>query len=88
MRNRWFKLILLVLVTLPLVGCNSCRNDWEHFKSTTVGLRRTVTLYGADGTTIKQWTTTSVVEDNGGTVQFIDNNGKVVTVSGTMTVEE
>lgn len=73
-----------------LTGCNGCRNDWKHFQSATVSIKRDVTLYSHDGSIIREWKgITSKVEDQGGTLYFIDNNEKSVTIGGgTMIVEE
>ena len=80
---------LLAIVSLPLLtGCNGCANDIKHFQSKTIGMNRTVTLYSADGTKIKEWKTSSVVEDQGGTLYFIDKGGRSVYIGGTLTVEE
>lgn len=86
MKKTLIGLCLIGLTLLP--GCNGCRNDFKHFTSDTFGINRTVTLYDGNGVVIKEYHTTSKVEDQGGTLYFIDNHGKAVYISGTITVEE
>lgn len=81
-------LIAMSIITIMTTGCNGCRNNWKHFKSNTVGIGRTVTLYNANGGVIKSWEIDSKVEDKGGTCQFLNNKGKSATISGTFIIEE
>lgn len=69
-------------------GCSEFRNTMKHVESSFTGLSRKITLYAVDGKVIREWETTSKVEDQGGTVYFLDKNGKAITVSGTFVVEE
>lgn len=86
MRMKW---AVLLLCCVPFVsGCNGCRNEWKHSMSENFGLKRTVTLYNGNGEKLKSWTTTSQLEYNGSTVWFIDDDEKVVSVSGTIIIEE
>ena len=52
------------------------------------GLHRRITLYGPDGTKLKEWETTAKVEDQGGSCWFLNADGKAVTVSGNFVIEE
>lgn len=82
-----FLYLFLCLLLFSISGCASCRNDIKHMKSSWVGLDRHIILYDANGKVIREWTTTSKVEDKGGTVWFLVE-GKAYTVSGTFVVEE
>jgi hypothetical protein len=78
-----------ILLTAPFIaGCAGCRNDMKHAWSGVAGLDRTITLYAADGSVIREWKTRAKVEDRGGTVWFLDANNNAVTVSGTFVVQE
>ena len=81
-------LIAMSIIAIMTTGCNGCSNYWKHVKSNTLGIERSVTLYNDNGGTIKAWTTSSKVEDKGGTCYFINKDGKVVTISGTFIIEE
>jgi len=79
----------LLCLFLPFVtGCAGCRNELQHLKSDMVGLNRTITLYAADGSVIKTWTTTAKVEDRGGSCYFLDTRGKSVIVAGNFVIQE
>jgi uncharacterized lipoprotein YehR (DUF1307 family) len=71
-----------------LTGCGEWHNFTKHLHSSVTGLNRRITLYDANGHTIKEWVTQAKVEDNGGTCYFLDANDKAVTVSGTFIVQE
>lgn len=73
---------------LFLNGCKGCQNQVSYFKSGIFGLNRVVTLYGVDGHVIKTWSGNFNVEDQGGTIRFLDERGKAITISGTFTIEE
>lgn len=81
-------LTALLLVQLTFSGCAECQNFGKHVHSTFTGLNRTITLYDANGHTIKEWHTQAKVEDKGGTCYFLDANGKAVTISGTFIIQE
>ena len=83
------KSLTLLLSMLPFtVGCAGCQNNWKHMQSGAFGLNRTITLYGADGASIREWKTKAKVEDRGGTCWFLDAEGNAVTISGTFVIEE
>jgi len=85
------RLILLTAAAacLLVVGCTERqRQDISHFKSDLIGLKRTVTLYSADGKPIKEWKGRFKVEVSGGAARFLDDNGKAVIISGTFVIEE
>lgn len=86
MKIRPLFLLMALLAVVP--GCASCSNDWKHIKSSVLGLKRTITLYAADGSVIREWHAKAKVEDNGGTAYFIDDGGHAITVSGTFVIEE
>ena len=73
---------------LCLTGCGVISNAFKHLHSSITGLNRKITLYDANGHTIKEWVTKAKVEDNGGTCWFLDTNDKAVTISGTFIVQE
>lgn len=82
-----FKIIILALSILFLCGCGNIANEWSHMKSSTVGIKRIVTLYSQDGKVVKSWEIDSVVENPGGSFRFLFN-GKAVMISGTVIIEE
>lgn len=88
MKNKIVSYGLMLFTALMLTGCNSCRNDFRHLKSSVTGLQRTITLYNNNGQVIKEWKTSGVVEDKGGSFYFLDNNNKAVYVSGTLVITE
>ena len=73
---------------LCLTGCGSWHIFTKHLHSSTTGLNRKITLYSANGGIIREWVTTTAVEDKGGTCFFLDANDKNVTVSGTFIIQE
>jgi hypothetical protein len=79
---------LLLAYTAINTGCAGCSNNLKHMKSDFVGLKRTITVYSADGTVIKEWKTQAKVEDQGGTCYFLDEDGKAIIISGTFIIEE
>jgi hypothetical protein len=86
--KRFGRFALMLSLCLAMPGCNGCRNQFKHMQSEVVGLNRKVTLYGADGSVIREWKTTAKVEDRGGSCWFIGDDGKTVTVSGNFVIEE
>jgi hypothetical protein len=68
-------------------GCAGCQQDFSHLKSSFVGLNRKITLYANDGSIIRSWDTQGTVEDQGGSFRFLVN-GKAITLSGTVVIEE
>lgn len=83
MKKSW--IILLVLLT----GCTaSQQKGCRSWQSSTFGLKRTVTLYDANGGVIKEWETETDMGDQGGTIDFLDGSGRLVTISGTFIIEE
>ena len=82
------RLMLVIVLCALCAGCSETANNIKHLKSSFVGLNRIITLYAADGKVIREWTTKANIEDNGGTIYFLDANGKAITVSGTFIVEE
>lgn len=83
------KLVAIALGLLTLPGCTAgCQNHIKHMKSDVFGLDRTITVYDANGKAIKKWKTTAKLEKDGGFASFLDANGKLVQVSGTVIVEE
>ena len=90
MKKNVCRIVALVAVaSMPLFG-SGCA-DWQqtksHMKSSFVGLHRQVTLYANDGSVIKTWDVNGTVEDQGGSFRFL-NDGKAVTVAGTVLIEE
>lgn len=82
--------VILVAAALCFLtaGCTERqRQDISHFKSDLVGLKRTVTLYSADGKPIREWKGRFKVEVSGGVARFLDD-GKAVMISGTYVIEE
>lgn len=80
--------ILVAIALVSLTGCGGCANTLKHTQSDWFGLNRKITLYNANGGVIKEWQTKAKIEDRGGSVYFLDKNGKATTISGTFVVEE
>jgi hypothetical protein len=77
-----------LILLLSLSGCTERqRQDWSHWKSDLVGLKRTVTLYADNGTPIKSWKGRFKVDVGGGTARFL-HEGRAVIISGTFIIEE
>jgi hypothetical protein len=78
-----------VVISLGLlVSCNSCRQDLKSITSHTVGIKRTVTLFDANGKVIKLWNINSTYQTSGTGINFLDNDEKFVAINGTFIVEE
>lgn len=72
-----------------MFGCTaSQRVQLKHFQSDILGLNREITLYSESGQVIQKWETKSKVENFGGSISFLDSNGKSIGLSGTYTVIE
>ncbi len=77
-----------LMMLLFLSGCTERqRQDWSHWKSDLVGLKRTVTLYADNGTPIKSWNGRFKVDAGGGTARFL-HDGRAIIISGTFIIEE
>lgn len=74
--------VLYLYMSLPTV-----QQQVSHWKSETIGLNRTITLYSNDGKPIKTWTGRVQVEIQGGAARFI-LGGKAVIIAGTYVIEE
>jgi hypothetical protein len=81
------RMIIALLMAVFLTGCARCSNQISHVKSSMFGLKRHIVLYSASGQAIKEWTCDCQIEDQGGSVRFLDN-GRAVTISGTFIIEE
>lgn len=82
---------VIVVVALLLIGgmqCQSCKQKISHLDSAVVGLNRRVTVYANDGSVIREWEGKFHLEDRGGTIRFLDNDGDAITIGGTFVVEE
>ena len=87
---KYFKSLLVVLLlvfSMSFIGCEGCNKNIKHFKSSTIGLKRKVTLYNCNGGIIKTWEGRFLVEMKGDAAAFIDD-GKEIKISGTYIVEE
>jgi len=81
-------LTLLVVSGFLAAGCQDIRQSYSHTKSSLLGLHRRITLYTAGGAVLKEYRIKGTVEDYGGTVRFLTDDGNAVIVSGTFIVEE
>ena len=80
------KLIIFVMVIVALSSCK----DATTAQFNAMGKQHIVTLYGANGTPIKQWTSTGSVsnEENSDGWYFEDEaTGKLVEITGTIVIE-
>lgn len=83
------KKYILIILAFGMFGCTaSQRTELKHFQSNLFGLEREITLYSNNGQVIQKWQTKSKVENFGGSISFLDFNGKSIGVSGTYTVIE
>ena len=80
------KAIVLMVLVMSFSGCGLL-TELKHVQSNIIGLNRTVTLYSASGEVLGSWTGTFQVEDNGGSINFV-NHGKTIKIAGTYTVIE
>ncbi|NBP03530.1 MAG: hypothetical protein EBU90_26245 [Proteobacteria bacterium] len=80
--------LIIVTVVGLLTACGQLKNDLKHTQSDYFGLKRSITLYDANGRVIRNWHTRSKVEDRGGSCYFIDNNDKAIIISGSFVIEE
>ena len=83
-----FSFIVLLAIGYYFFFKGDFQNKVKHFQSSMTGLNRNITLYSNNGEIIKEWNTKVKIEDKGGTVYFIDNNGKAVIISGTFIIQE
>jgi hypothetical protein len=87
--NFFIKLFVFSCLIISLSSCTETqRKDLKHFKSSVVGLKRKVTLYGSNGELIRSWEGRFKIEVIGAYIAFIDDNGKEIKVSGNVVVEE
>ena len=78
----------LAAIFLFGVGCTERqRQDYSHWKSDLIGLKRTVTLYANNGQPIKTWKGRYKVEVSNGIARFMDD-GRAVMIAGTFVIEE
>jgi hypothetical protein len=85
---KYVKMIfVLVILAVAFTSCAECDQMGSHMKSSFVGLQRHVILYANDGSIIRSWEVKGTVEDQGGSFRFLDN-GKAITISGTIIIEE
>jgi hypothetical protein len=81
-------ILTLFLMTFLIASCTERqRQDYSHWKSDLIGLKRTITLYSVDGKPIKTWSGRYKVEVDSGVARFI-HDGKAIYISGTFIVEE
>ena len=82
------KKILMAVLIILFVGCEKMTKNVKHIQSGWTGLDRRVTLYGCDGHAIQTWEGKFMIELNGASASWIDDNNKEVKISGTFVVEE
>ncbi|MBI5248585.1 MAG: hypothetical protein HY912_03750 [Desulfomonile tiedjei] len=86
--KRLFLTVLILAMTSLIASCTeSQRQGYSHWKSDLIGLKRTITLYSADGKAIKTWSGRYKVEVENGTARFM-HDGKAIYISGTFIIEE
>ena len=79
---------VIVGVLVLFASCNSTRQKIKTFKSQTVGISRTVTLFDANGKPIKSWEIDSTYQNDGTGINFLDKNEKFTAINGTFIIEE
>ena len=81
--------LALVLGIFLVTGCQDLRHMGRGFVASTVGITYHITLYGAGGNVIRDWTIHgSLDEGQGAGVAFFDDKGNHVFISGTYVVEQ
>ena len=80
--------ILIFTIVLSLIGCEKFTKASKHIKSGWTGLNRKVTLFNCDGIPIKSWEGQFMIELQGNSAAWIDENNKEVKISGTFIIEE
>ena len=80
--------LLLLVVILCMFGCERLTKNAKHLQSGFTGLNRRITLYGCDGAIIQSWQGKFMVELNGPTASWINDDNKEVKISGTFVIEE
>lgn len=82
------KKALILAALLSLTGCAMIEMIGSQTISSAIKLERTVTLYSASGAPIRTWSGRIYIEDGNGAALTFMLDGKRVTVSGTLVVEE
>ena len=80
--------IIIILSILTLFSCERFDKKIKHFKSGISGLDRRVTLYNCDGEPIRMWEGNFMIELQGNSASWINDNNKEVKISGTFVIEE
>ena len=80
------RISLIAIFCLFLSGCGVL-TGLKHAQSSITGLNRVVKLYDASGKVIREWHGKFTIEDNGGSISFVDNY-KTIKLAGTYTAEE
>jgi hypothetical protein len=81
-------LAVVVVASLLVYNSPGCRRQRKTWESNTIGLSRTITWTGHDGTK-KVWETrTKVFTGEAGVIRFFDSNGKVIILMPGICVEE
>ena len=86
-----YGILVLIMFILGGIfsGCESCNRGTKSFKSGFTGLHRTATLMDYNGDTIKTWTGTFDIRDQGNDNQiFFDLDGKRIWIQGGIFVSE
>jgi hypothetical protein len=79
---------LTITAASLLISCTAQqRQDFSHWKSDVIGLKRKITLYAASGTPIQSWEGRYKIEIQNGVARFL-HEGKAVIISGTFIIEE
>ncbi len=85
--GKWI-VIFTILSAIAVAGCTEKqRQEYSHWKSDLIGLKRRITVYSATGTPIKSWEGRYKIEIKDGVARFI-HDGKAVVISGTFIIEE
>ena len=82
------KLTIILLSTLLLFSCERFDKKIKHFKSNISGLDRRITIYNCDGDPLRIWEGNFMIELEGNSASWIDENNKEVKISGTFIIEE
>lgn len=80
-------IITLILFALLFSGC-SVGNSIKHMESSTVGLKRKITVYGNDGTKLQEWSGRCKIEAESPYKTKFVMAGQSVYISGGVTIAE
>ena len=80
--------IIICISIMLMFSCEKFTKNVKHIQSGWTGLDRRITLYGCDGEVIRVWEGKFMIELNGASAAWIDDNNKEIKISGSFVIEE